>query len=231
MGTHTVFDKLMHMTQHIWVLSISLDPLSGNAICFLSPDRSPTAVGPEKSRLLSACKVLGTHTQERADALAPGPASPPAGPSPVPSRLSHPPPISELAALPGLLSVLPSTCQGLAQGHCGNSILGCLAAAAPTATTLSAAGFLFHSLLFLGILCSIKPFACNTAGSPPSHPLLRSFLLLPPLLAPWASPCLPFLPAASPQTSVGVEPPGLSHSSLSPAWAEMCREGASIPTS
>lgn len=60
MGTHTVFDKLMHMTQHIWVLSISLDPLSGNAICFLSPDRSPTAVGPEKSRLLSACKVLGT---------------------------------------------------------------------------------------------------------------------------------------------------------------------------
>lgn len=60
MGTHTGFDKLMHMTQHIWVLSISLDPLSGNAICFLSPDRSPTAVGPEKSRLLSACKVLGT---------------------------------------------------------------------------------------------------------------------------------------------------------------------------
>lgn len=136
-----------------------------------------------------------------------------------------PSPISELAALPGLLSVLPSTCQGLAQGHCGNSILGCLAAAAATATTLSAAGFLFHSLLFLGILCSIKPFACNTAGSPPSHPLLRSFLLLPPLLAPWASPCLPFLPTASPQTSVGVEPPGLSDSSLSPL-GQRCAEKA-----
>lgn len=50
------------------------------------------------------------------------------------------------------------------------------AAAAATTAALSAAGFLFHSLLFLGILCSIKPFACNTAGSAPSRSLLRSFL-------------------------------------------------------
>lgn len=35
-------------------------------------------------------------------------------------------------------------------------------------TILSAAGFVFHSLLFLGILCSIKPSACNTAGRAPS---------------------------------------------------------------
>lgn len=47
-------------------------------------------------------------------------------------------------------------------------------------TVLSAAGFVFHSLLFLGILCSIKPSACNTAGRAPSR-----------------SSCLPFLSASA----------------------------------
>lgn len=135
----------------------------------------------------------------------PRPAPPPAGPSPIPqpkppspagtlmppaSCLPHPPPISESASRPGLLSVLPSTCQGLAQGHCSNSKPGCPAAAV-AAAVLSAAGFLFHSLLFLGILCSIKPFACNTAGSSPSRPLLSSFLSFPlPSVLPGPHPAL-----------------------------------------
>lgn len=42
-------------------------------------------------------------------------------------------------------------------------------------TVLSAAGFVFHSLLFLGILCSIKP-ACNTAGRAPSRSSRLPFL-------------------------------------------------------
>lgn len=43
-------------------------------------------------------------------------------------------------------------------------------------TVLSAAGFVFHSLLFLGILCSIKPSACNTAGRAPSRSSRLPFL-------------------------------------------------------
>lgn len=77
--------------------------------------------------------------------------------------------ISEVAS-PGpgwLLSVLPSTWQGLAQGHCSNSILA--AQGCRCRTALSTAGFVFHSFLSLGILCSIKPSACNTAGRAPSR--------------------------------------------------------------
>lgn len=99
------------------------------------------------------------------------------------------------------------------------------AAAAATTAALSAAGFLFHSLLFLGILCSIKPFACNTAGSAPSRSLLRSFLSssLPsvfPGLHPTPSSSLPCPPLTS----------GISDPSLPPPLAKVCREGSSMPT-
>lgn len=44
------------------------------------------------------------------------------------------------------------------------------ATAATTTAALSAAGFLFHSLLFLGILCSIKPFALTPLAALPATP-------------------------------------------------------------
>lgn len=164
--------------------------------------------------------------------LPPQPVPPHSAPYPPASAPPPPPSLNEPLRL-CLLCVLPSTCQGLAQGHCSNSIPPRPGLPLPPL----AAGFLFHSLLFLGILCSIKPWACNTAGRAPSC-LSRSFVpsflpfLLPPFRALWGSPCPLFLRTLSLLT-LGEGSPGTSQRllihPLPQLWQRCAEKAPPIP--